>query len=213
MSDVTSFLSALANHWISLMSGVVSLILTLIFRARKEDVANKTFLGIAALCFLFAFYLTWQDERVKNRLTCQIDKVVAGEWPDSKVTQVFVLVSVRNAGAQTIAENYKLHIQASDIECKATPTPLPKGYPIKPSDKAPTTTFDQAGSLIEKTNKHIESGDMVQGWLRFALGTPEATPSPDLIRRPGVKYTVTLSDVSGNVCTAEHVMTEGDGKR
>jgi hypothetical protein len=133
--------------------------------------------------------------------------VVVGRWPDVQTTQVFVLMSVRNINADSIAENYKLHIEDSDLAVSITPTPLPTNYPVSPSEAQSKVTFDQQGSLVEKTTEPIKSGAKVQGWLRFVMELPEATP--EFIGRPGVKYTITLTDVSGNVCTAEHVM-QGD---
>jgi hypothetical protein len=209
VGDVISFLYALFNHWIALMSGAVSLVLTLILRVRRKDISDKPFWVLTALCFLFAFYLTWQDERAKERLTCKIDKVVVDQWPDEEATQVFVLLSVRNTGTPTIAENYKLHIKASDLEYSAPPTKIPTNYPLSPTDKGSIATFDEQGSLMEKTRKPIATGDMVRGWLRFVIRLPEAKPA--FIRHPGVTYTVTLTDVSGNACSAEYV-TQGDGQ-
>src|SRR2546423_3001731 len=102
MEELTSFFFALFKHWIALMSGAVSLGMTIALRARGKEPKDKVFWSIAALCLLVACFLAWRDEHSVNdkarqelagvrqelaeardqnapRLACHIDKVVIGE--------------------------------------------------------------------------------------------------------------------------------------
>lgn len=226
MDELISFIYALLRQWIALMSGIVSLIITIILRARGKEPRNKVFWLIAAFCIFLAFFFAWSDEHVmrneaqqkliaaqqeltaardKNApsLICKIEKVVIGEGLDTKLAQVFVYLSVRNAGAPSIAEKYKLHIKTSDLEYSEVATDIPKEYTLIPADKSKDDTFRQQDSLVEKTKQPILSGGMEQGWLRFVMQMKEATT--DFIRRPGIKYTVSLVDVNGKPCLADRV--------
>lgn len=202
------FLRTLPYHWVGLMLGAILLASTFVFRTRGRGVANRILCGVAALCLLVSFYQTWDDVRDRRALSCHIERVkVDDKWPDSTLTQVFVLLSVTNPGAPRRVDNYKAHIQASDVEVNASPTEIPRGYRQNPSDTASTETFDQPGSLLEMTSGPIEKGREERGWLRFIMGLPEVTP--DLIDRPGVNYTVTVSYAPGKVCRAEYVVPGG----
>src|ERR1051326_2498155 len=98
MNDLTSFFSALLNHWVVLMSGVVSLAITLILRIRGKDISNKVFWSIAVVFLFVACFLAWRDEHIAKapNLACQIEKVVIGKGPDTDLTQVLVLLSVKD---------------------------------------------------------------------------------------------------------------------
>jgi hypothetical protein len=226
MKELASFVSALSSHWVALILGIVSLAMTIALRARGRKPRNKIFWSLAALCLFVACFLAWRDEhgmrdkaeqesarlreelakaKVQNvpQLSCHIDRVVIGEGSDTKLTQVFVLLTVQNAGDPSIAENYRLHIKASDFEYSAGPAKIPKEYTLTPADKTPKITFLQQESIVEKTGKPVERGGQEQGWLRFTMQAQEVTP--EFIRRPGIKYTVSLVDISGKICSADHV--------
>jgi hypothetical protein len=188
------------------MSGVVSLAITIILRIRRKDISNKIFWVIAVVFLFVACFLAWRDEHVAKapNLTCQIEKVVIGKGSDTDLTQVFVLVSVRDVGAPSIAEKYRLHIKTGDFEDDVGYTEIPNGYMLAPADKTQSIAFSPQDSLVEKTAKRIEYGDAQRGWLRFAMQMKEVTP--DFIQRPGIKYTVTLFDTWGKPCSADYVM-------
>jgi hypothetical protein len=206
MDDLMTFFSALLNHWIVLMSGVVSLAITLILRIRRKDISNKIFWAITVVILFVACFLAWRDEHVAKapNLTCQIEKVIIGKGPDTDFAQVFVQLSVRDVGAPSIAEKYRLHIKTGNFEGSVGYAEIPNGYTLAPADKTQSLTFSPQESLVEKTAKRIEYGDAQRGWVRFPIQMSNVTP--DELRRPGIKYTVTLSDTWGKLCSADYIM-------
>ena len=127
------------------MTGGISLILNLFFRYRHWEPGNKIFGALAALCLLIACFLAWSDERVAQQglgqnvpnLSCKVENLVIGEGPDTKSAQIFIQLSVRNAGTQpSLADNYKLHVKAPDIEVILSAAEIPVEYTLTPADKS-----------------------------------------------------------------------------
>jgi hypothetical protein len=214
MSDLFPFLYAVVTQWAALM-GVFSLIITLWLRARGKQLGNKIFWIITAFCFLLAFFFAWRsehialdkaqkelaDEKDKNspKLSSQIEKVVIGEEPDGKGTEVFVLLSVGNvggpSGGPSIAVKYKLRIETGSFQHSGDAQEIDKEYPL--ADKI---TIRREESLVRKTNSPIPVGQRERGWLRFIVPDVKS----DSIRQLDMKLTVSFIDVSGKSYSAEH---------
>lgn len=215
MENLISFVWALLSHWVALMSGGISLVLTFIFRYRHWEPGNKIFATISALCLLFACYLAWSDEHVAQKdapnLSCNIENLIIGEGSDTKALQIAVQLSVRNVGTQpSLADNYKLHVKASDFEVSLLSAEITADYTVTSADKSQKILLTRQDSLVEKTKEPIGQGAKKEGWLRFNTATKEAMPgiSPDLLKRPGLNYTVSVNDVRGKVCSATHAIQD-----
>ncbi|MFL6335305.1 MAG: hypothetical protein ACJ754_18490 [Pyrinomonadaceae bacterium] len=145
------------------------------------------------------------------KLSCKIDKLVLGQIPGTKFAQIFVVLSVLNGGAPSIAENYKISIKGNDIQvkdigAKVSNTPGGVEYTVTPVDRSSKVIFRRQDSLVERTGVPIQPGAKVEGWLRFEVEMPEATP--EFISRPGITYTVSFNDVADRTCSAEYVTPE-----
>jgi hypothetical protein len=56
------FLHALLQHWVALMSGIASLVLSFWEKVWTQNVGKRVFLGVSALCFFVAFYCAWEEQ-------------------------------------------------------------------------------------------------------------------------------------------------------
>jgi hypothetical protein len=207
MSDLLSFLVAVASHWVALMSGIVSLLITIVLRIRKVEPRDKIFWSIAALCFLFAFFLTWRDEHTSlidtkqqllkekdqnsPRLSGKIEPVIIVDSGNAKGTQIFINLSILNTGGTSIADSFLLEIKSPDFQFKNSPAEFPKEYTLPIEEKKSNITLHSQDSIEEKTAKAIERGHLVQGWLRFVVDGIK----PEIIRRPKTQFTVSFKDV------------------
>jgi hypothetical protein len=206
------FVNSLLSPGVALTSGCVSLAIGTILHIRGKGHSKKIFWSIAATFLMIAGFLAWRDEhRPPNatppNLACQIERVVVGQGPDTTLTQVFVLLSVRNVGVPSIAEKYRLHIKGHDIEYSDRATDIPEDYTLSPADKTPQLIFHLEDSLAEKTARPIERGGLNRGWLRFVIHMKDVTP--DFISRPGTIYTVSLLDVSGKSSSDDYAIPMG----
>lgn len=220
MHDLPAFVLAVLSHWVALMSGVVSLVLTFLLRTRRKDISDRWFWLIAVCFLLFASFLAWRDEHrslIKTaeelaeerdpntpRLNGKIEQVKVGKSTDSSDAQVLIHLSVRNTGSQSIAEGFELGIKSVDFEDHDTPSDIAKDYSLLPLDKSPKLTLGPQDSLTHMTAKPIERGSLARGWLRFAV----TGARPERLWRPGMKYTVSFADVLGKTYTAEYLVPE-----
>jgi hypothetical protein len=76
LSDFFSFLQAIFQHWLALMSAgpfLIEKLLTLFWRSARERIANhpnikRLVLSIALLGAFIAFFQTWEEEHVKAKI-------------------------------------------------------------------------------------------------------------------------------------------------
>jgi hypothetical protein len=219
MSDILSFLGAVASHWVALMSGIVSLLITLVLRIKKVEPRDKIFWSIAALSFLLAFFLTWRDEHVslintkqellkerdKNvpKLHGHIEQVIIRESPDVKGSQVFIQLSIGNIGGKSKVDNFLLDVESSDsdLQFKIEPAEFPKETISFPDEKSKVTITHQ-DSMEERAAKPVESGDRVLGWMRFVVENIK----PEIIQRPKTKLKLSFKDVWEQTYSVTHEM-------
>jgi hypothetical protein len=232
MSDLFSFLGAVASHWVALMSGIVSLLITLVLRIKKVEPRDKIFWSIAAFCFFIAFFLAWRDEHVSVQNTKQelvrekdenvpklrgrIEQVAIRESPDLNGTQVFVHLSIGNIGGPSKVNDFLLDVESpetphkdskgSDLQYKDKPAKFPKETISALGEKKSKVTIHYQESMDAKMVDPIERGDRVSGWLMFLIkGEGE---EPENIQRAKNKFTISFRDVWGQTYSASYEMPE-----
>jgi hypothetical protein len=106
---------------------------------------------------------------------------------------VFLWVRLRNSGADSIADNYKLHVMFVDgTEEEEALTALPDKITF--TDKHVSMKDVIAGSLMEKTAEiPIARGAARSGILMFATKAPTKK-----LTEERTKYTLSFNDVLGN---------------
>src|SRR5580658_2696752 len=139
--DIKDFFSALIGDWVSLMSGVASVALTIIGIARKwEKVPRWTFWIAAAVCFFLAATRIWTaehrsflqaeeelDNLTKPQLELSIDRIAAsyakldvGEHAGEMFPAVSVIAHLVNNGAPSVADNWRLRTTLRDGSSQET---------------------------------------------------------------------------------------------
>lgn len=217
MTDLFSFLTAVLSHWIALMSGVVSLGIGLWQRARHSKLTDKIFWSVAGVCFSLAIFLAWRDEHTSQlttkkeleevtnpaapRFRAEIEQVIVEDNHSLGGATVFVLLSVRNLGADSIAEKFLLHIRASDLEYKNGPTEFTGETPLTLPDGSKITLRRQ-DSLGVKASEPVRHGALIRGWLMFVMPKVKA----DALREPGTYYEVSFADVVNKQLSVTYTM-------
>jgi hypothetical protein len=171
---------------------------------------------IVLIITVYAFYragkAAWEEEhnrrvatqqeleRVRNdnapNLIGSIDQVVVA--PDSKVgARIFLILSIRNIGAPSIAERYTLIVESSGQTFSGENTQIPDKVRLEGSGGLGVTVH-KGDAMYEKTLKPIPRGGMERGWLHFVFrGIPMGLLE-------GKKMTVGFVDVSGREYSVSH---------
>jgi hypothetical protein len=225
MSDLLSFLGALLGQWIVLMSGIVALVFTLVQRFRGAEPRNKIFWSVAAFCFFLAFFLAWREkhhsllntrqelsntqqellkEKDKNapKLDGKIEQVIVSESPDAQGAQIFIYLSIRNAGGQSIAEKFILNMKSPKFQYQDIPVEFRKeaisSFDLKTWN---VTSWD---SIEKVAREPIVSGKVARGWLRFIVNDKDI--KPENIRQPKTQLTISFKDFLGQSYSAAYEM-------
>jgi hypothetical protein len=65
MAELYSFIAAVASHWVSLMSGIASVIVALWLRLKnKVELGHLAFWGVAVICIFIASFQAWKEEHL-----------------------------------------------------------------------------------------------------------------------------------------------------
>lgn len=149
--DFSDFIFALSRDWITLMSGIFSVLFAILGYIKhkrlqqlftKPENQRKVFWGMALLCFFFASVRVWTDEhrqvvslenqvkiekeRKIPKLSAQVDILAVApaghKWESSIVTVVAI---IRNTGAPSIADDFKVTIKVGEKEHKGIIVPPP----------------------------------------------------------------------------------------
>src|ERR1700683_2939804 len=149
MSD---YISALLQHWDSLMSGIVSVAMGVGLRIGKRvsgrmknwsDVPDWIFVLIGVVCLFFAGYRAWQDQHVRAsgfeselkqerdngrpKLQGRIDGIsVAPAGKHNEDSIVSIEGVIKNQGAPSVLDNWDVKLKFSDKEIvKGEPMIMP----------------------------------------------------------------------------------------
>jgi hypothetical protein len=215
------YLGALWPHWITLMSGVVSVAIT--FWEKIHDSIGKYVLyTVAAMCVFLAGFQAWQDEhkRANELARPKIDLSENLDWmqtstqfqvraPGGPVEHTFdttikivAFISIRNRGVPTVLENWGLHLtwpdgRQEDVWPWIKP---PTGDLILTYATPPihTFTFHAADYLLTKTVSAMQSGEMTRGFLYY-----EFLASMTIEKLQTTKAQIVSLDVVGNKHTVD----------
>src|SRR5437879_5632627 len=86
-----NYLSGISDHWVVLMSGLVSVFLT--FWERHIKIPHIVFYAIAAMCVFIAGFLAWRDEYSKTHpgVVLTIDEFGVGSDVRNSVTKILLI--------------------------------------------------------------------------------------------------------------------------
>jgi len=213
--DLKNFILALLGDWVSLMSGIASVVLTIIGAVRRWQQVPRWVLWVAAAsCFLVASTRVWTTEHVRAdrlqnemdqslnpRLECSIEQLVIGyRAQDSLVKEALALlvVTIRNKGAPSAAEQYTLQATGDNgLVMDSYSTTITDGFPWTLPDREFRLMASQA--LYSKTIDPIPHNGRKQGYLLFffhGIGF-------ERLAALGRIYRLTFKDGQGNSISCE----------
>jgi cellulose biosynthesis protein BcsQ len=126
-----------------------------------------------------------------------IDKVETTENLGGGV-QVFILLSIRNVGAPTAVNKYRLritHVSSKSIDFNSPPEEPMGSFTLPQPDDAETLRVEEKDSIINRTTQAVPTDSIEKGWLRFVLPLPLL--KPDFMRQSGIRYAISFSDATG----------------
>lgn len=143
-----------------------------------------------------------QVEKEQNtpKLVGTIEQVLFTSRPGLPLTEIFVLMSIRNTGTPSIVEGYSIHLQAGDINVSTITHTIPKELVMTGPNHI--ITFHGDDALYHKTVKPIERGGLLRGWLRYKINGYESSR----IDKIGTKLTINLLDVNRTLYPVEYVV-------
>jgi hypothetical protein len=174
--------------------------------------------GIAAIGFIFiAAFLAWQAEhqtvvnlRERNRqsepdLVGSLEQTITSVASNG-LTVGLIQVSIKNRGADSIAEHYECTIEAvKGHAIQGTRIYIPSTVLTDSNTRQPFK-ISQEASLSERTSAPIVRGGLVRGWLAFTF----EGVSQGQMTQMGTKWAISFIDVADKKYTIEHTYGEKD---
>lgn len=211
---------AVLEHWHGYVSGtVLAFGLELIKKFREWEPSKRVFAAIVAVGLILSMFATWHEEYEKTHPGL---KLSLDEWGfadsvgdnngksliNSYGTPSIIIATVRNLGAQSIADDWSLHIslpgKTEVIEARLMDFDLPNQPPIHiEGDTIPLSKI-----LYKQTMTPIVTGDKKRGLLGFFV---EGIAKKELAQK-GTKITLTCHDVAGNKITSPTVELTGNNE-
>jgi hypothetical protein len=232
-SDFFLFIYTILSYWQAYATGgLITMAVGLFERLSNHQLTKRAYVGLFVITFLFAsFFLAWRDEhnnylRTSEELQKIKSPILTGEIMTSAViaptvggsltetekitdndTVLMLVVRIKNQGAPTILDNWRLTVTYPGMAPKEaillTPPPGTMLGP-KPAD----LTFSSADFLPDKTiTNPIPTGGAVTGNLMFLVrGISPAAPI-EVVK--GAQLDLYFKDVGGS---EKHIHAEFAGK-
>ena len=123
------------------------------------------------------------------KLSCEIDQT--SEWPGVPNAAVIIIATVRNAGAPSVVEDYRLRIAVADAsEVSGVSMTIPERLVFRTANGS-TRTIQGSRALSSKTIQAIPRDGLKRGYLLFSF------PSDKLKASSVRDYRLSARDVTG----------------
>lgn len=219
--DLRGFFTAIFTDWVSLMSGIASVTLTILGVVRKWDAFPRRALWVAALiCFFFASTRVWTEEH-RSRLTAEqhlqdltipilsgvINFVSVAPTANQADSIVTLVATLKNSGAPSVADDVSMRIRLkNNREIRLTMMGVQKGDIQLGSDqigKSMVMLRPEDYLSAKAIAQPIAKGGAAQGWTwGLARGATKAQ-----VIEPGTTIILSFTDVTGKNCEISRVMT------
>lgn len=147
----------------------------------------------------------WPNQVTSTRgdLSGEINEVIV--IPDeSGGAQVFIHLTIRNKGAPTSVGQYTIRFDHSDskhIDFYGPPAEISKRYTLPQAGEREAVVVQPQDSIVGRTEQVIAKDQKVSGWMRVMIPAPVP---PDILRQPGMWYTVSFDDAAGTSYEASY---------
>jgi hypothetical protein len=202
------YIAAIWEDWLARMSGLASLIFTLLgvyseyFAGIRGNDRAKLFCWIAAVaCFLFANYRIWADERKKcvsqrPKFDMHIEGMHYEYSAQHDNTVIILAVYLLNQGAPSVARAWRGHYEVGE-SCEEMRLIHINQWTIRSANELVNLTA--ADQIAAKTiERRVETGEAKTGRIFFTLPGNRI----DQIRGLHFKLRVICHDFLGAPCTA-----------
>jgi hypothetical protein len=145
MGDIGKFLLCVIHHWGVLMSGLISVLIGMVERFRRQ-IPKAFFWIVAALCLFLALFLAWEDEHQAR----QTAEVVGGTYKDElkwKSRLVENLSAQLHSAFLTNRQFLTSNVSFSPIVSNAVNSPLIQGRNAS-IDYSSRSTNNIIGSIV-----------------------------------------------------------------
>lgn len=193
---------------VAFMSGILSIAREAILVFRPTMTPQKSlFWACVRISFvlsaLLAFYgayergedlqtqLNQEKDRSIPKLSGEVEEIISGDSPEQKAANVFVLISLTNGGAPSIADGFSAEVDAGTLHLQEQPTWINAGYTLLGADKKVVAKFQEQDNIGTKVNTPIPQGGRVRGWLRYVFN---GVASMQVRPGTGVRWTITFKD-------------------
>jgi hypothetical protein len=189
--ELKGFLQAVFNGWVEIV-GIILTILPFVEKIPRIKLwlQDKPFLErfswllwlIGGACMFWGFYSAWKEEHhqairaeqkleelTQPKLVGTMNQWVAGTTPELNGMQVFVELSIKNTGAPSIAQSFRMRIKAGDYDDTENATYIPDGYKLFTGDNKLMAEFHESETWQKKSEIPITQGNKVGAWLRFVF--------------------------------------------
>jgi hypothetical protein len=157
-------------------------------------------------------YVIWRNQAKKHEscLTGEIERTIVGPKMGTRDSEIFVEMGVANrCQTPSGADIYTLSIDSDARSVKTEQALIPIELTLfDPATGAPILKFYAYQALYKKTEKPIEPGAKIDGWLAFRAHDV----TPDQILAKGVEYTISFFDPANNVHTTRPYIQLGAKK-
>jgi len=183
LSEIGSFLWAVINNWAGYCTGgVIVALLWLWSTLKQQTVPRRVGIAVAVFFLLLAIFNAWRDQHhqvidLTNRLLDStpglsgvINYVYAAPFQDGSQTSIFISATITNSRYRSAARGWRLNYYSKSLtEDSILYQLIPAQIQIPDLDSGKKFTIGSEDSLAELALKPIGKGDVVSGWLLFAV--------------------------------------------
>src|SRR5450755_3509231 len=161
--DLGAFLLALVKDWISLMSGIASLALSIVGFFWKGDQPRWWFGAAAIVCIVLASARIWTSEHRKWLAELNqnqpgligkivtINRHVVTNGNKTVGTGVLAVIEIRNLGADSIADSFKVSIVSNKKRVFGELHTIPKKLELEGPDYEGKGVYFEKDEIYSKT--------------------------------------------------------------
>ncbi len=168
------FLGAILDQWVVLMSGgIVTVGIGVWERWQKKTIHWRLYLWVMVLFLFFACYRAWLAEHKKvPMMRGTIERGIKLGGPDVPYTEIFILITLHNAGAPSGVENWNLTATTKELSVTVPTIIIPAGLTWHGTAATGFTNLTFIGgenAFYQKALLPGPPGGFLRGWLRFKI--------------------------------------------
>ena len=198
--DIAEWIRAVFSNWVFLMSGIVSVALSIVSHIRKKTITGRIFFILGIFLLFVATFLSWRDEynKVKAadesrpKFVLEIGRGIAKYGFHGNNTLVILTGRITNRGADSAVLDYRAVFQVGNSKTEISLSKLngPIDFPLS---KDAQITIRPEDVIADRTDKPIPKGGFVTGHFPFIIPGDRTSD----LESGAATISVTISDYLG----------------